>query len=66
MTLTAHAKAGLAWRFALAQAIEGRMSLKAARGRLQRLAGDRTPLVAPLVEGGWAAARIDSVHISSS
>ena len=48
MKLHRNAKLGLAGRFALARAIEGGMSMKAARGRLQRLIGNRTPLVAPL------------------
>jgi hypothetical protein len=43
-----NAKLGLAGRYALVSAIEDGTTLKAGRGRLQRVAGDRAPLVAPL------------------
>jgi hypothetical protein len=44
------AKLGLAGRFALVSAIAGGMTLRAA-GRLQRVAGNGAPLVAPLAGG---------------
>ena len=48
MYLHANAKLGLAGRLALVRAIEEGCSLKAGRGRLQRLAGDGASLVASL------------------
>jgi hypothetical protein len=48
MYLHANAKLGLAGRLALVRAVEEGSSLKAAGGRLQGLAGDGAPLVAPL------------------
>ena len=51
MYLHANAMLGLAGRFALVRAVEDGMSLKAARRRFQRVAGDRASLVAPVVGG---------------
>jgi hypothetical protein len=47
MTFQRNAKLGLSGRFALVQAIEGGMSVRAAAGAF-RLAGDRSPPVGPL------------------
>jgi len=51
MHLHANAKLGLAGRLALVRAIEDGLSLKQAAACFQVVAGDRTPLVAPLAGG---------------
>jgi hypothetical protein len=51
MQLHANPKLGLSGRYALVSAIRGRPRTASGRGRLQRLAGDGAPLVAPLPRG---------------
>ena len=51
MMLHRNAKLGLAGRHALVRAIERGLLAEGGRGRLQRVAGDGVPLVAPLARG---------------
>ena len=51
MVLHRNAKLGLAGRYALVRAVEEWLLAEGGRGRLQRLAGDRVPLVASLASG---------------
>jgi hypothetical protein len=69
MKLHANAKLGLAGRRELVLAIEGGMSLRQAAGCFERVAGDSSPLVAPLDWGrpsGCDAARSVISAVSAS
>ena len=65
MSFHRNAKLGLAGRYALVSRDRGRDDAEGGRGRLQRVAGDGAPLVAPLAGGGRGGAGDAVVSVRS-